>query len=48
MSCVIALTSLATLFTKNRFQTKSPKILAYSEIISLAIMLGLGFILLIA
>lgn len=48
MSCVIALTSLAAVFTKNRFQTKSPKILIYSEIISLAIMLSLGFILLIA
>ncbi|MBP1680360.1 MAG: NiCoT family protein [Proteobacteria bacterium] len=48
MSCVIALTSLAAVFTKNRFQTKSPKILIYSEMISLAIMLGLGFILLIA
>jgi len=48
MSCVIALTSLAAVFTKNRFQTKSPKILIYSEIISLSIMLSLGFILLIA
>ena len=48
MSCVIALTSLAAVFTKNRFQTKSPKVLMYSEIISLAIMLSLGFILLIA
>lgn len=48
MSCVIALTSLAAVFTKNRFQTKSPKMLIYSEMISLAIMLSLGFILLIA
>lgn len=48
MSSVIALTAIATVFTKNRFQTKSPKILIYSETISLAIMLGLGFILLIA
>lgn len=48
MSCVIALTSLAAVFTKNRFQTKSPKILIYSETLSLAIMLSLGFILLIA
>ncbi|WP_041959075.1 nickel/cobalt transporter [Sulfurospirillum arsenophilum] len=48
MSSVIALTAIATVFTKNRFQTKSPKILIYSETISLMIMLGLGFILLIA
>lgn len=48
MSCVIALASLAAVFTKNRFQTKSPKMLIYSEMISLAIMLSLGFILLIA
>lgn len=48
MSCVIALASLAAVFTKNRFETKSPKMLIYSEIISLAIMLSLGFILLIA
>lgn len=48
MSSVIALTAIATVFTKNRFQTKSPKILIYSESISLGIMLLLGFILLIA
>lgn len=48
MSCVIAMSSFAVLFTKNRFQTKSPKILLYSESISLTIMLILGFILLIA
>ena len=48
MSCVIALTAIASVFTKNRFQTKSPKILIYSESISLSIMLILGFILLIA
>ncbi len=48
MSSIIALTSLATVFTKNRFQIKSPKMLIYSEMISLAIMLSLGFILLIA
>jgi len=48
MSSVIALTAIASVFTKNRFQTKSPKILTYSEPISLLIMLSLGFILLIA
>ena len=48
MSCVIALAAIASVFTKNRFQTKSPKILIYSESISLSIMLILGFILLIA
>ncbi|WP_263833906.1 nickel/cobalt transporter [Sulfurospirillum oryzae] len=48
MSSVIALTAVATVFTKNRFQTKSPKIFIYSEVISLAIMLILGIILLIA
>lgn len=48
MSCIIALTAIAAVFTKNRFQTKSPKIFIYSEIISLAIMVSLGFILLIA
>ncbi|WP_333805491.1 nickel/cobalt transporter [Sulfurospirillum sp.] len=48
MSSIIALTSIATLFTKKRFQTKSPKIILYSETISLAIMLILGILLLIA
>jgi len=48
MSSVIALTAIATVFTKNRFQNKSPKMLIYSETISLTIMLSLGFILLIA
>jgi len=48
MSSVIAITAIASVFTKNRFQTKSPKILIYSESISLGIMLILGFILLIA
>lgn len=48
MSSVIALTAIASVFTQNRFQTKSPKILTYSEPISLLIMLSLGFILLIA
>ncbi|KFL33073.1 MULTISPECIES: DUF1007 family protein [unclassified Sulfurospirillum] len=47
MSSVIALTAIASVFTKNRFQTKSPKILTYSEPISLLIMLTLGFILLL-
>jgi len=48
MSSIIALTSIATLFTKKRFQTKSPKIIFYSETMSLAIMLILGILLLIA
>ncbi len=48
MSSVIAITAIASVFAKNRFQTKSPKILIYSESISLGIMLILGFILLIA
>lgn len=48
MSSVIALTAIATVFTKNSFQTKSPKMLIYSETISLTIMLSLGLILLIA
>ena len=48
MSSIIAMTAIATVFTKNRFQTKSPKVLIYSEVISLTIMLSLGIILLIA
>ena len=48
MSGIIALTSISTLFTKNRFQHKSPKILIYSEMISLVIMFILGMILLLA
>jgi len=46
MSTIIALTSFSALFAKNRFQNKSPKILIYSEFISLAIMFILGMILL--
>ena len=47
MSCIIALTSIATIFAKNRFQAKSSNIIIYSEVASLGIMLILGFILLI-
>lgn len=48
MSGIIALTAVSTLFTKNRFQHKSPKILIYSELFSLTIMFLLGMILLLA
>lgn len=48
MSVVIALAAIASVYTKNRFQAKSPKLLLYSEPLSLLIMLCLGLILLIA
>ena len=48
MSFVIALAAFSTLFAKKTFQTKAPKILVYSEILSLAIMLLLGCLLLVS
>lgn len=46
--CALYTPSATVNVTMDRFQTKSPKILIYSESISLTIMLMLGFILLIA
>ena len=48
MSVIIAISAFATLFAKNKFLTKKPKIAIYSEFISLGIMFVLGLILLVA